>query len=198
MTETPVATNGNSTRRFFGRRWANKAAVLASAAIAVILGSGVAYAYWTTTGSGAGAAAAGTASPLTIAAVSPAQALVPGGTSDVKLVITNPNKANVQVTALTLSNTGIAGYTDSTFSTSQSGCGTTGVTWASSGLKALGTPIVIAGNGGSYTLTLTGAASMDTTSDNGCQGATFKMPITGVTAQLTGATASTPTSGTQS
>lgn len=178
-------------------KWTRRSLAMA-AVTGTVLSTGVAYAFWSTGGSGNGAATAGTVTALSVSAGSPTAGLVPGGTSNVTFVITNNNKANAQVTALTFTNTGIAGFTDSTFGTPQPSCTTTGVTWTVAGLKTLTTPIVIAPNGGTYTLTLTGAASMDTTSDNGCQGATFKMPVSSVTGQLTSAAVSSPNSGSQS
>lgn len=172
---------------------------LVGATFAVSVGiGGVAYAFWSTTASGTGAAVGGTPTPLTVTAgTSPTNALVPGGTGDVSFIITNNNKVSVTVTGLTMTNNGIGGFTDNTFATAKTGCTSTGVSWTTTS-KTLTTPVVVAGNGGTYTLTLTGGVSMSTASDDGCQGAVFKMPVSGATATLAGATASSPTSGTQS
>jgi hypothetical protein len=189
-----ISVDRNPTAKI---RWTRRALVLGSAN-ALVLGGGVAMAAWSVSGSGVGTAAAGTATPLAITAgVAPTSLLVPGGTGDVRMVITNNNKANVSLTALTMTNTGIAGFTDNTFGTAKPLCTTTGVTWTTTS-KTLTTPIVIAPNGGTYTLTLTGLAQMSTASDDGCQSAVFNMPVTAVTAVVTATAASSPTSGSQS
>lgn len=182
-----------------GSKWTRRAAAIGVAS-GVLFSGGVAYAFWSVTGSGNGTAAAGSASPLTITAGSaPGSLLVPGGQADVKLVITNKNKANVSISALTLSNTGIAGYTDNTFGTAKTGCTATGVSWTSgAGSHTLSSPIVVGANGGTYTLTLTNGAQMSTSSDDGCQNAVFNMPVSGVTAVVTSDTASSPTNGSSS
>jgi hypothetical protein len=179
-----------------GRRvWAKRAAALAAANALVLMG-GAAYAFWSVSGSGSGAASGGTSTPLTIVAGTPGS-LVPGGTANVTLTITNNNKANVSLSALSFTTAGVAGYTDATYTTVKGACSAanSATGWATAG-KSL-TPIVIAANGGSYTLTLTGAATMGVASDDACQGAFFKLDIPSVTAAITASVATSPTSGTQ-
>lgn len=168
---------------------------------AVALSSGLAYAYWTTTGGGNGSAQGGNALGLQVTSVANGT-LVPGGTADVVVTLKNPNAFKVQVTGLTMTNT-IKAYADSAMTTETTACtAASGVTWAftsrtSSTTPALGSFVIAAGTQAApatYTLTLTAAASMTTSSDNSCQGQYFSMPIA-VSAQSTGLAAGS--SGTQ-
>ena len=157
------------------------AAVALAVVNALVLGVGSAYAAWGVSGSGTGASVAGSAQGLTLtAATTGSSVLYPGGTSDVVLTITNPNPFVVSVTNLTMPLTAATAYTDSGLTTLNGSCnsGGTGVTWAY-GSKSLSGVIVqkkIGATNGTLTLTLTGGASMDNTSDNSCQSAFFKMP----------------------
>ncbi|HEU4867631.1 MAG TPA: hypothetical protein VFV09_07880 [Actinomycetota bacterium] len=138
------------------------------------LGATSGYAYWAA-GSGSGSASVATATmqPVVISALSggdgPSSTLVPGGSADVFLRVTNPNPVAVQVFSVEPNG---AIYADAAFP----GCTTTGVTFdpPSSPL----TPTVSVGAGSSLLIHLDGAASMDYTSSSGCQGARFHIPVT--------------------
>jgi hypothetical protein len=134
---------------------------------------GLVYAAWTTNGNGSGYAKAGSSQPLTTVDVSATTTatLYPGATGDVLLKVNNPNSYPVRVTDVT-GNGAIA--VDSAHA---AGCVTTGVTF----VNQTGKTIDIAANSQTQ-VTLTGAAKMTNASDNGCQGATFTIPVT-----LTGA-----------
>lgn len=153
-----------------GRR--GTAAFLAGA-LTLALGTGTAYAYWTTNGSGSGSAAAGDMQTVTVGALvpgdTPASALIPGGTADVVLRVTNPNPYPVQVYSVT-------GNGSVTADTAHPACTITGVTFAGS-LIPLSPAVSIAPNSTAL-VTLPGAASMDATSQSACQGATFHLPVT--------------------
>jgi hypothetical protein len=134
----------------------------------LVLGvAGLVYAAWTTNGSGSGYAKAGTAQALTTVDVSATTAatLYPGADGDVLLKINNPNPYPVRVTDVTGNGTVTA---DSGHAT----CVTTGVTFTDQHSQA----IDIAASAQAQT-TLTGAAHMSNASDNGCQGATFTIPV---------------------
>ncbi|MDQ0922324.1 hypothetical protein QF038_000832 [Pseudarthrobacter sp. W1I19] len=148
-----------------------KAAALAAGLIAA--GAGTAYAYWSSAGTGSGSAAAGTMQAISVDALvagdGPGATLVPGGTADVVLRLTNPNPYAVQVYRVSPSG-------PATADPAHSGCTTTGVTFT--GAAAPLAPATFVGANSSTLLTLPGSAAMDTTSLAACQGATFHLPVT--------------------
>lgn len=147
---------------------------LISAGITVIvLGVvGLVYAAWTTSGSGSGYAKAQSAQALTTVDVSASTAatLYPGASGDVQIRVSNPNAYPVRVT-------GVTGNGAITADSGHPGCVTTGVSFA----DQTGLTLDVSANG-TADRTFTGAASMSNASDNGCQGATFTIPVS-----LTGA-----------
>jgi hypothetical protein len=144
--------------------------LVVTAVVGATLGGGIAVAAWTSAGSGAANAKAGTAAAPTTTAV-PASAFVtgllyPGGPAgDAKIVVNNPNSYPVKVSSIVVNGT-------PTGTNGTGTCTTTGVSWAAQ------TPNAPVAAGGSATLTLTGAVSMSTASDDGCQGALFAVPVT--------------------
>ncbi|MEW1810228.1 hypothetical protein AB0284_05935 [Pseudarthrobacter phenanthrenivorans] len=148
-----------------------KAAALAGTIIAA--GAGTAFAYWGTTGSGSGSAGAASMQAVTVDALvsgdSPKTALVPGGTADVVLRLTNPNPYSVQVYSVTANG-------PATADSAHSGCTTTGVRFT--GTAAPLSPVTYVAANSSVLITLPGTAAMDTTSLAACQGATFRLPVT--------------------
>jgi len=155
-----------------------------------------------------GQAQSATVSNLTITAVAtpaPGSLLYPGGTGDVVLTISNPNAFPVTITAVALpANTTFAtGYTTSALTTTQTGClaaTPSGVTWnfatgTSGSSHTLTTPLVVGATATAndpLTVTLTGDASMATTSPLLCENTYFSMPsLTGVTATGGAGTATT-------
>ncbi len=79
-----------------------KITVVAILTAALVLGGGTsAFAWWTSQGSGTGAASAGTATPFTIAAVTPTgPALSPGSTQTVTFTVHNPSTGPQYLTNL--------------------------------------------------------------------------------------------------
>ncbi|MEW1819783.1 hypothetical protein AB0323_03180 [Arthrobacter sp. NPDC080031] len=148
-----------------------KAAFLAGA-LTLALGAGTAYAYWATNGSGSGSAAAGDMQTVTVDALvpgdTPSSTLMPGGTADVVLRVTNPNPYPVQVYS-------VMGNGPVTADTAHPACTTTGVTFAGSP-GPLSPTVSIAANSTAL-VTLPGAAGMDATSQSACQGSTFHLPV---------------------
>ncbi len=145
--------------------------LLAAPTLCAVVGlaSGAAYAYFTASGTGTGSASVGAVQTVTIssATVSPSTPLVPGGSGDVTLEVTNPDGA--AVTLVSVVGTGGTVTADS----GHPGCTTTGVTFTSqTGLSAVIQP------GTTAPIDLPGAASMSTASSPGCQGATFSIPVT--------------------
>jgi hypothetical protein len=145
-------------------------ALLAMAAV------GLVYAAWTTNGSGSGYAKAGSSQALTTidGAASTTATLYPGVNGNVRLEIDNPNPYPVRVTAVSGNGTITADAAHVT-----AGCtnANTGVTFT----NQTGLTIDVAADA-SATTTLNNAVSMSNASDNGCQGATFTIPVS-----LTGA-----------
>jgi hypothetical protein len=153
-----------------------KRMLVSGTVIVVVLGVvGLVYAAWTTSGSGSGYAKAGSSQALTTVDVSASTTatLYPGVTGDVLLKVNNPNPYPVKVTDVTGNGaiTVDAGHA--------AGCVTSGVTFTNQTGKSIEVPANTATQ-----VTLTGAAKMSSASDNGCQGATFTIPVT-----LTGASA---------
>jgi hypothetical protein len=144
----------------------------AAASILVVVAAGLVYAAWTTSGSGSGYAKAGSSQALTTVDVSASTTatLYPGANGDVLLSINNPNDYPVRVTDVTGSGAITAAGGLGT-------CATTGVTFTDQTGQAIDIPA-----GSATTTTLTGAAHMSNASENGCQGATFTIPVS-----LTGA-----------
>jgi hypothetical protein len=143
--------------------------VIGGALALLVLGVvGLVYAAWTTSGSGSGYAKAQNAQELTTVDVSASTTatLYPGADGDVLIKIENPNPYPVRVT-------GVAGNGAITADAGHASCSTTGVTYSNQS----GLTIDIAANSDAET-TLTDAAHMSNASDNGCQGATFTIPVT--------------------
>jgi hypothetical protein len=155
----------------------NRKRTFVSGTVAVlVLGVvGLVYAAWTTNGSGSGYAKAGSSQALTTVDVSASTSatLYPGVTGDVLLKINNPNPYPVKVTDVT------GNGTITVDGAHAAGCVTTGVTFTNQTGKSIEVPA-----GTATQVTLTGAAKMSSASDNGCQGATFTIPVS-----LTGASA---------
>jgi hypothetical protein len=125
-------------------------------------------AYWTASGAGTGSATTGTmAVSVSATTGTPGTPLLPGGTGDVSLKVNNPNGFAVTLTAVT-------GNGSITAAGGAGSCTTTGVTFsAQTGLSQN-----IPGNSTDVDVDLPGAASMNATSQTGCQGATFTIPVT--------------------
>jgi hypothetical protein len=142
--------------------------VVGTAATAVVaLAAGTAAAYWLTTGSGTATAQAGTAqNPTTTAVAVTSGLLLPGGTGDVFIRVNNPNGYAVKVIAVTGAGTITASGGTGT-------CTNTAVTFTNQSPTSGNT---IAANS-SATFSYPGAAAMGANPDQGCQNATFTIPI---------------------
>ena len=152
------------------RRWTLP--ILAAAATLIVgLGGGAAYAYFTSSGSGTGATSAATMETVTIAAIAnqtPNTALLPGSSGEVVVNVHNPNAFAVSLVSVAADGSisvsgGLGGCT-----AANSGVSFTPQTGLSVSIPAATTKLV----------RLPGAASMSSTSSNGCQGATFSIPVT--------------------
>jgi hypothetical protein len=144
----------------------------AATAIAMCGGVSLVYAAWLTEGSGSGYAKAGEAQDLSTVDVSASvttlpSKLYPGSDGDVAIQIHNPNEFPVRVTDIAANGAVSATGGNGT-------CTTTGVTFKSPQTVSIDVPA----NSNSAVSTLTNAAHMSNASENGCQNATFTIPVT--------------------
>jgi hypothetical protein len=142
--------------------------VVAAAAVSVgAVGMNAAAAYFTSPGSGTGAASVGTvAVTVSATAGTPATPLYPGSTGDVTLKVSNPHDS-----AVTLKK--VEGNGTITPDAGHASCSPTGVTFTDQ--TSLNTNLPA--NTNDIPIDLAGAASMSAASANGCQGATFTLPV---------------------
>jgi len=159
--------------RHLHRSIRSRAAVAAGAGVAMfVLGAGAAFAYFSSTGSGHGSARTGTLQTVTVSALvggdTPSSTLLPGGpAADVVLRVNNPNAFAVTLVSVTGGPGAITGAGGT------GTCTTTGVTFTNQNNLS-----VAIGASGTTLVHLAGAASMSASSDAGCQGATFSIPVT--------------------
>jgi hypothetical protein len=141
-----------------------KRAVIVGTALAVTVGAGAAYAAWTANGTGSATATAGNSQGVTGTAVTVDGLLYPGGKTDAKISITNPNQFPVMVTQIAPNGT---------------------VTVVGGTCTAVNSAVALAtkslnqyiGAGASVEVTLTDAVTMGDSSDNACQNAEFTFPV---------------------
>lgn len=149
------------------RRWLRMPLVFGSViALVVGLGAGTAYAYFTGVGSGSGTTSVGTVQPVNViqATGTVTTRLYPGATGDLLVGLNNPNAFLVTIVT-------IQGNGSPTGSGGIGTCSTTGVSVPTQTVSISVAP-------GSQTIDVASAISMDLTSDSGCQGATFQVPVT--------------------
>jgi hypothetical protein len=163
-------------KRLVSRR---KLVVLCVAIVALVT-AGLVSAAWLANGSGSGYAKAGTSQALTTldASASTSATLYPGVTGDVTLRVSNSNPFPVRVTAVSLDGPASGIAPDA----GHASCAPTGVTFNDQTGLTIDAPAKVGAVDGTVTATLTGAASMSNASADGCQGATFTIPV-----NLTGA-----------
>jgi hypothetical protein len=147
------------------------ASLLVGAVLALTagLGSGVATAYWTTNGTGFGAATTATPQAVTLIAASGTveDVLFPGGSADLIVSLENPNSYPVTIT-------GIEQLPGSVVAVDAAGtCVVTGVTVPSRADLAIDVE-----SGASVSVHVPAGAVMSAASEDGCQGATFQIPVT--------------------
>ena len=141
----------------------------ALAIVAAAVVAGAALAYWRSSGTGSGSGHAGTLQTVTVAAFvggdAPHSYLLPGGsTADVILRVSNPNAYAVTLVS-------VVGNGTITPDAGHASCTTTGVTFTNQTALSISIPA------GSSLVDLPGSASMSAASSNGCQGATFSIPV---------------------
>jgi hypothetical protein len=141
-------------------------------ALLVLGAAGLVYAQWIASGSGMGYAKAGKATSLSSIDVSAsvstsAGLLYPGTNGNVLVEVHNPNPFPVTVTKIS---TGAGAVTGAGGTGS---CSTTGVSLNSPQAVSIEAPA----EGNSAKEVLTNAVHMSNSSDDGCQGATFAIPV---------------------
>jgi hypothetical protein len=145
--------------------------VLAAVAVVAAILAAVASAFVTTNGSASGSGSTGTLQAVTVTAFTggdtPSSSLLPGGSADVILRINNPNSYPVTLISVT------GGPGSVTADANHGACIPSSVTFNDQ--TGLGTSIVASGT---TLVDLPSAASMSTSAPNGCQGATFAIPVT--------------------
>lgn len=150
-------------------------ALAASMAVA-----GVAMAGWTTTSDGQGSATIGSLQPVTASSATPTKALLPGGSADAAVTLTNPNSVAMTVNSI---------VRNGAITTSSAACNATNppITFVDqpSGAWAIGPNTNIK-------VSLTDAVRLGATADTSCQGATVMIPVRVTAAPSGGST--TPSS----
>ncbi len=161
MHDTQSETPSRPARRHPRGR---KVAVLAIGAVGALAAT-AAFAAWTVGGGGTGTATATSAQNLTTSVATTTAALYPGLTgSNLYLTVNNPNPFAVTITSV---NANGAATADAGHPT----CVTTGVTYTTTAVSQ----VVPASGSASFTVP---SVAMSNASDNGCQGATFTVPVT--------------------
>jgi hypothetical protein len=136
----------------------------------VLLCAVTAVAYFVAAGFGHGAGTNGSLQPVTVVAFvggdTESSSLYPGGpAAEVIVRLNNPNAFSVKLVSVTGNGTILADG-------GHASCTTTGVTFT----NQTGLSIILPS--GSALVHFPSAASMSTASSNGCQGATFSIPVT--------------------
>jgi len=169
-----------SASRFPTRR---RVVLLGSGAgvLALGLATGGAFAYFSSSGSGTGSGSVGILGAVNLETVTgtPSSDLIPGGSADLTLTLDNTNSYPVTITAI--SQDGLVTVSGGSGCTSDTGTWPSGVTPGNSGVSVntlSGLSITVGAGPGNVVVQIPGGASMTTSSDTGCQGASFDIPVT--------------------
>jgi hypothetical protein len=140
----------------------------AAAVLLVGLASGTAFAYFATTSTGSGLGPVGSARAVDVTAVAGSSTLQPGSSSNLSLTLVDPNPYPVVIT----------GVAENGTAATVSVGGGTGCTGTNAGVSVPATTSLHVTVGpGKHVVRLPAAVVMSTTSANGCQGATFHVPV---------------------
>jgi hypothetical protein len=157
-----------------------KRAIVVGTALAVTGVAGAAYAAWTANGTGSVYAQAETAKALEITEASTDATLYPGATGNAYVKIENPNKYPVDVNTITWTPSDGA---KAVHVVPGSICNNTGIYFGDFSQNTRGTEGVLSGlhlklaAHETKTFTLTDAVRMINNVEDGCQGATFSIPV---------------------
>ena len=142
--------------------------VVGAATLGVGACAGTAYAVFTATATGTADTSVGTLHAVVVlpATGNPATSLFPGTSAPLRLTLTNPNSHAVIITAIAQDGAVVV-------------VGGTGCTSANAGVSVpTQSSLSITLTPGTHSFTLPTGASMATTSNSGCQGASFQIPVT--------------------
>jgi hypothetical protein len=131
---------------------------------------GAAGAFWAAYGDGAGAAATGAVVGVSLSPAAPTAQLYPGGTADVVLTISNPNRAAVRLASLSLDTaTGTAGFSADA---GHGACDLSSLSFTTASNDGAGWTVqgAVGGAAGTTAVTLLDAVAMDVDAPEGCQG----------------------------
>ena len=134
---------------------------------------GIAYAYWSAYGAGVGAATAGTTTALMLTPGTVTANIYPGGAGPVTVLVSNPNTSAIHITSFYLDTTqGANGFG---VDVGHFGCNASSLSFATqtNGGSGWTVPAKIGLTNGSMGISLSNAISMNASSSNSCQGATF-------------------------
>jgi hypothetical protein len=160
------------TRLTRNRAWA----FLLAATIAVGLATG-AIAYWMGTGSGTATTQVGSPEQLDLGPGIPSAQLIPGDTSSVTAIATNPNPFFVQIGSLTLDTAAGTGGFD--VDAAHSGCDTSALHFApqDNGGGGWRVPPMVDAIDGTQAIDMGDALSMDAGAASACQDASFTVHL---------------------
>jgi hypothetical protein len=174
--ETPVTNAKQAARSGRARRWKTRSVpqfLVAALVLALGLSAGTAYAYMSASGSGTGTASTGTVT-VTVehATATPSTFLFPGTKAPLYLTVHNPQSFALKLT-------GVSQEASTNLTVTPSGTCTSanaGVTIPS--VLASGLTIPIAAGPGTESVVVPTGATMSTSSNTACQGASFHIPVT--------------------
>ena len=163
--------------------WRRRAGVVAGVFV-LLFGGGVAVASWTATGTGTGSAQAASVSGLVVSAGTPLGALYPlpadstpatgygsGTVGSVATTVANPNPFPVTITTATVGSVTTNPLNGRT-------CAAGSVLPTTGAPITLSPPVTLAAGSGPTAVTVPGALYMVSSAEDGCQGATFTVPVT--------------------
>ena len=177
-------------RRARQQRRVRRTATSVVVATFVVFGMTAAYGFWSIGGSGAASSSATTFQHLSGTVTGTVTTLLlPGGTADLHMQVTNPNPFQVKITAITQDGPVAV---DSTHATA--GCSSDTGTWPTLTLGTSGVSVssgqppapvtITATNNTAQSVDLATGASMAAASVSACQGATFSIPVAVTVQQL--------------
>jgi hypothetical protein len=145
--------------------------MLVAAAVVVAVG-GAAWAKWSASGAGSASAASGRAIQLDVTGLpQPNSVLYPGRTTSLEIIIANPNTFQVDIQQIKP-----GGSTIVDAAHAAAGCRQSGVSMVN---PTYGVSLRVPGKS-SRKIVLPNGLRMTNASDNACQGATFRIPVTAV------------------
>jgi hypothetical protein len=166
MRQHPAAKHGR-------RRWRRSVVALVSVAVTALLVAASALAYFTTVGAGAAPSAAADGQAVTLTAGTPSAQLYPGGSADVAVDVSNPNRFSAHIGSLSLdAGSGTGGFE---VDAAHTGCDPSvlSFTTQTNGGGGWSVPPKVGATNGLLAVDLPNALAMDAGAADACQGASF-------------------------